>query len=351
MRDGLRQIWLLASTAIRVSPGRAALCLMETIGQAALVLSALWLKMLVDAAVARDRTMITFAVVAIVMSTGTAMLLRLVGSHSRIAITERVGFEFDRQIAELTARIPSLAHQENPEYHDHLQVLRERRNALGQALSFILNVANTLAFTLATAVIAVTADPRLLILVAVGATSIIGARFRNRWSKIGENASAEPARLSQHFSSLVSDANAGMELRVFGLRDEIRRRLRDSVRAWRAPLNSAEAKSALLSFAETVLFMLVAGAVLTWMVIDATRGLVSPGTVVLAVALLGQLQSAASSTTWIAARASEAIRTADRLLWLRDYADRVAREQYAGKAAPPGRASTRYHAARGVLQI
>ena len=47
-----------------------------------------------------------------------------------------------------------------------------------------------------------------------------------RWLKAAEEDSAAPSRLARHLRSLTADRDAGMELRVFGLQDEIVSRYR-----------------------------------------------------------------------------------------------------------------------------
>lgn len=349
MRDAARQIWLLTSTAVRASPGRAAICLLEMVGTVVTVLNPVWLKLLVDGAVARDRGSIVLAVVALMASAGVAFALTLAGNHARIGLAERAGFEFDRQVAELTSRIPSLEHQERADYLDQLEVVREQRSALGNSLRFMLVLARSLVFSVATIVVAATIEPRLLLLLLAGLPALVGTRFRYRWKSAAEDAAAPRWRLTRHLGELVTNASAGMELRIFHLGSEIRARLRRSVAAARSPYLVAERKSALLSFAETVFFLLAAGLVIGWLIVDTT-----PGTVVLAIAMLAGLQTAAVQSAWMAAHAADSLRTAGRLLWLRSYASSVARSQYAGTASPPSalrsgisleRVSFRYHGA------
>ena len=330
MRDAARQIWLLTSTAVRASPGRAAICLLEMVGTVVTVLNPVWLKLLVDGAVGHDRGSIVLAVVALMASAGVAFALTLAGNHARIGLAERAGFEFDRQVAELTSRIPSLEHQERADYLDQLEVVREQRSALGNSLRFMLVLARSLVFSVATVVVAATIEPRLLILMLASLPALVGTRFRYRWKSSAEDTAAPRWRLTRHLGELVTNASAGMELRVFGLGSEVRSRLRRSVSSARTPYVEAERKSALLSFAETVFFLLVAGLVIGWLVVDST-----PGTVVLAIAMLAGLQTAAVQSAWMASHAADSLRTAGRLLWLRTYAAGVARDQYAGTLRPP----------------
>ena len=334
MRDARERLWLLASTAIRVGRGRVALCLLEMVGSTLVLLQAVWLKLLVDGVVERAYATITAAAVAMVVSMGLGFAFTLIGNHARLGLAELIGFEFDRQIAELTSRIPSLEHHENAAYLDQLEALREGRAALGMAVNSLLNLARALVFAATAIAIAAAVEPRLLILAVAGVPALVGARLRYRWNQTADDAAAAPGRVARHLGQLAAAESAGMELRVFGTRDEVRGRLRRSIAAWRAPLIAAERKSALLSFSETAFFTLVAGAVIGWLVLDATRGLVTVGTIALSISMLGGLRDAAVGAAWLASRVADTSRAAGRLLWLREYAERVEGE-YAGSIPAP----------------
>lgn len=99
----------------------------------------------------------------------------------------------------------------------------------------------------------------------------------------------------------------------------------------------------MLSFAETAIFTVIAGAVIGWLIVDAAAGQISPGTVALAVLMMNGLRTAAVDAAWMVSRAADTTRVAGRLLWLQDYADRIHREQYSGATPAP----TQLH--KGIL--
>lgn len=335
MHELWRRSALLVGTSVRVSPGRCAVALLEPIASMMYLLNAVWLGLLVDGMLTHDASQIVIALVGTAASIGIGELLSLIGATARLGLSEVVGFEFDRRIAELTAALPGIEHHERPDYLDELQILRDDRGALGGAVNFLLNFARNLVYAAATLVIAVLTDPRLLIVAVAALPALAGSRYRIRWTKAGEDESAEAGRLTRHLADLTTGQQSGMELRVFGLSGEIRRRLAEATLAWRRPRQSSQVKCAWLSFAETVVFVLMAGAVLLWLIHDAAAGAVSPGTVVVAVSIFQALQQAAVHSAWMASRAADTLRVAGRFLWLSDYSERVCRESYAGTAAPP----------------
>ncbi|MGI8867890.1 MAG: ABC transporter ATP-binding protein [Mycobacteriales bacterium] len=335
MHELWRRTLLLVTTAVRISPGRSALAVVEQLSMALWLLDAVWLGVLVDGVVRHDAGHVWLGVLGLVAGVTLAELLEIVGATARLGLSEAVGFEFDRQIAALTSSLPGVEHLERADYLDQLQILRDDRGALGGAMNFLLNLGKNVAGSAVTLVTAAVVDPRLLLVALAALPALVGSRYRQRWNKAGEDDSAEPGRLARQLGELTTSGQGATELRVFGLGEEIRRRLRRATYAWRAPRQRAAVKATWLSLAESVFFLAAAGTVLVWMLVDVLGGSLSPGRLATAVLLLEALQSAAVSLAWMSSRAADVLRAAGRFLWLRDYAERVRRVDYAGDAAAP----------------
>lgn len=334
MREMLRRIWLLVSTTVRTSPLRSLSSLLELTGKIIGHLGMVAVALLVNGAVDHDAGRVVLGAAAIAVSAPANLGLQLVGTTMRVALMEKIGFAFDRQIAEISAGIPSLEHHERSDYADQLQVLRQSRGVLGGALNTIINTLNTMGSTVVLLVVVGAVEPRILLLGLTAFPALIGARLRYRWNKAGEDASAQPGRLARHLSGIATDPQAGMELRVFGIRAELRSRLRAAYRRWRAPVVRAERKATWLTLAEDAFFALAVTAVLGWLLIDAVAGQVSAGVLVLAAYAATEIQQSVTGSIRIAGRAAEALRSAGRLLWLRDRAEEINRS-YPGTRQPP----------------
>lgn len=334
MHETMRRIWLLTATSWRLSPLRCVAALLEPIGLVFGLLNAIWLKLLVDGAIDHDKRSVLVAVIGLVSSVAINNVAQLFGGHAKIVLSEQLGFEFDRQIAATTASLPGLAHHERADYLDRLQLLRDQRGVLGQSLSMLINTANELTIAIATVIIAATADPRLLLLALAGLPAMAAARYRSQWKQDADATSAPYGRLAQQLAGLTTDLAANMEMRVFGIRELIKRRHQDAIADWRRPRTAAEIKSGFLSAGEALIFQATAAGVLTWMLVDAAHHRTSPGTLILAISMFGRLQEAAVTTIWTVTRAGDVLRGAGHLLWLRDYA-RVGERDYAGQVTPP----------------
>lgn len=335
MSPALRGMALVLTTTVRTSPAQSLLCLLETLGKVLAASSPLFVGIFADAAVHRNLDRMLLAAIALVGSTAANTALQAVGVNARVRQMELLGHVFDAQVAELTARIPTLDHLESARYLDKLQILRDNENVLGGALNTMINTLNALAFAISVLLVAVTADWRLSILIALGTTRLITARWSLRWDKDAEERSASSGRLTRHLLELTTSPTAGAETRVFGHQYELRRQIGRAVTDWRRPIMRATSRKAVLAAAHTVLFFVTAIAVLAWMTRDALAGTVSLQSVVVAVAVLQSLQTVSSSFAGVVGGISKVGRNCARFIWLRDHAAGIS----TGREAPPSQLS------------
>ncbi len=334
MSTSLRALWLVVSTAARVSPVQSLLCLCETVGVTVRLLQPVFLAWLVAGVVDRDLERIVVAAAAFVGAEVVRLVLNFAGVNARIGQLERVGYSFGSQVAQVTARIPTLDHLESPAYLDQIQTIRDQEWSLGLATNMLLNSLNNLVLVGGAIAIAATADWRLLLVAAAGLPAVAAARWFVRWQAEAEDRSAQPGRLANHLLGLGLDAASGAELRVFGLVDLTRRRLRTAAAAWRGPFVALARRRAVVDVAGTLLFYGVTAAVLAWMVYDLIAGSVTVQAMVLALLLIGRLQTVGNVMQATIGGLSQLIRTTGRVLWLFDY-EREVRAAHAGTARPP----------------
>jgi ATP-binding cassette, subfamily B, bacterial len=332
--NSLRGIGYVVAMSVQVSPWQSLLCLSEAAGKILSLLQPLYLAWFVEGALRHDTGRMVAAVVAFACAIGLTWVLDMAGTHARINQLERVGFAFDTEIARITASIPTLDHHESPRYLDQIQAIRDHQGALGSAFNSLLNTLNNLVFAVGTILLAATADARLLLLVVAGLPNVVSTRWAVRWQARAEEAAAQPGRLSAHLVDLGTRAASGAELRVFGLRPTIRRRLDTAVAAWRAPSVELAVRSSVLSGACSVFFFTSAALVLGWMVHDLIRGDVPVGALTLAVLLVRRLQSTGEVLRWSMANMARVARITGRFQWLRDY-DRKIRAEHRGTSSPP----------------
>ncbi|MGZ0153314.1 ABC transporter ATP-binding protein [Kribbella sp. WER1] len=331
MSPAWRGVALVVGTTIKTSPAQSLLCLLETIGKVLAALTPLFVGIFAGAAVDRDLSRMVFAALALVGSTAANTALQAIGVNARVRQMELLGHVFDAQIADLTARIPTLDHLETAQYADKLQILRDNENVLGGALNTIINTLNTLAYAVSVLLVAITADWRLSVLVAIGAARLLTAGWSLRWDTAAEEASAAPGRLTHQLLELTASPTAGAEARVFGHQQELRRRVREAVAGWRRPIARADGRKAALAAVHSGVFFSTAILVLAWMTRDVLAGTVSVQSLVVAVGVLQGLQSVSSSFAGAVGGIGKVARNCGRFIWLRDYAASVV----AGNELPP----------------
>jgi ATP-binding cassette, subfamily B, bacterial len=334
MTRGIRALWLIIAMSVRVGPWQSLICLAESAAVVLYVLQPLFLSLLVAGVLAHDLGRMALAASAFVVSIVIEKMLGQIGVNARICQLDRVGNAFDTRIAKITARIPTLDHVESAHYLDQLHMLRDQQGALGGALNTVLNTLNNLVLVGGTVVLVGVADWRLTLVAVAGIPSLFAGRWLTAWQAEAERTSAQPGRLALHLLDLGLSAGPGAEVRVFGLADHLRTRLRTAASAWRRPFVVYARRSVIVETASNVFFFAIAGAVLAWMVQDVIDGTVDLAAVILAIMLINRLQAVSAELQEDIHLLRGVIRTGSRFLWLLDY-EREVRQAHTGTSTPP----------------
>jgi ATP-binding cassette, subfamily B, bacterial len=332
----LRAIWLVVSRAVRVSPWQSAVCLLETLGNFVAMLEPLFVTWLVVGAVKHDRTMLVWAVAAFVFSLTANLFLTIVGNNARITQYERVGFWFDTEVSRLTSSLTTLEHLQNPEYLDRTQVLQDQQGLLGFAFNSVLNLLRNLVLVGGTLVLALLADPRMLLVVIAGIPAVASTRWTTRWQSAMDKASAEPSRRAKHLLGLSIDAGSGAELRVFGAQNWSRSATERAARDWLDLRAANTARQSVLQSACTAFFFVVGTLVLAWLLHDTIAGTLGVSQFVLAATLTTRLQEVAGRLQWAANFLVRVSDNGGRYLWLESFA-RDDATSHVGSLTPPDR--------------
>jgi len=332
----LRAIWLVVSRAVRVSPWQSAVCLLETLGSFVMMLEPLFVTWLVVGAVRHDRSMLIWAVAAFVFSLTVNLFLTIVGNNARITQYERVGFWFDTEVCRLTSSLTTLEHLQSPEYLDRTQVLQDQQGLLGFAFNSVLNLLRNLVLAGGTLVLALVADPRMLLVVLAGIPAVASTRWTTRWQSAMDKASAEPSRRAKHLLGLSVDAGSGAELRVFGAQSWSRSATERDARVWLDLRAANTVRQSVLQSACTAFFFVVGTLVLAWLLRDTIAGTLGVSQFVLAATLTTRLQEVAGRLQWAANFLVRVSDNGGRYLWLESFArDDVA--SHVGTLTPPDR--------------
>ncbi|HVX45374.1 MAG TPA: ABC transporter ATP-binding protein [Mycobacteriales bacterium] len=338
MRRAFRAIWLVVSTSFQVSPWQSLAALLDPVSTLLSLAQLALVARLVADVVGGDRAGAWVIAGVLVVTIVAGKVLGQIGDTARLGQMERVTNVFGERVARITARIPTLDHLVSARYLDQTQTIRDQSGALGGALNMLFNRFTDLVNAAGALGLAATADPRLLLVAAAGAPALLATRWSVRWEGEAEDAAAQPGRLALHLLDLGVDPDAGAEIRIFGLAPWLRTRASAATDAWRRPHVRLAKQTAWQDAATGVFFFAVAGGVLAWIVSDVIAGTSKVDTLLLALLLVGRLQSVVIDLQISIHGMTAVVRNASRFLWLIDYADEVA-QTHSGTARPPVRLS------------
>lgn len=311
----------LIALSFRAAPLRALVVFVLTIAESSFgVLTTYQMKLLIDAAVARDLGGALWIAGAMGLTFTVLLIAAIAGFLVLVGLQERTALLIDRRIIELTAGLPGLEHHERPDYNDELILLRDHRGDISQALNaavrnvaFLFNVGGTIALL-------ATLHPILIALPLFGLPSLAGAARMQRILIRADEGLAEPRRAQLHYLELATTAAPGKELRLFGAGDEIVRRHDAIARENEGVIVRARLRAAAWYSAGWSLFALAYVAAIVLVLARAVRGELTIGDVALGLSLMASIDRAVSNGANMAMWLLQTLKTVSRFLWLTDYA-------------------------------
>lgn len=321
MGELVRAVRLVSATAFRADRRSAlAVILLYLARSAGSVTTPFWFKLLADAATAGDSRRALLAGGGGTATIALAAFVGTLGANASQQLQERTGLLIDERLASLALGVPGVEHYEHPRYLNTLTLLREERGLLAQALGATLEFASLLAGLVLTAVLLASVHPALLLLPACGVAFLLTGRIGQRSRQRAREATAERARAAEHLFDLATSADAGKELRVFGLEDELVGRYR---RLWAAidrERTRAGLQGAALDAAAWLLFALGYAGAVVFALRLAVDGAATAGDVLLTLGLAGQVHGYVGNFTYLFGWLLGALRAVGRLFWLEGYA-------------------------------
>lgn len=286
MPERVRALGRVVAWTLRAEPWRSAAAVSSiTLARVAMLGAAYGLKLLVDAAATQD---VALAVWAAALAAGSAAASRLLAFPVvtvGVTLRERAGMMLERRLMGLVAGMPGLEHHERPEYLDELELVRQRRGDLGEAVASIVDNIADIALLAGTVVLLVGVHPLLVLLPLSALVPFAAAVLRERQDARFERDAAGRKRLARRLHELTTSPRAGMELRLFGLGERLRRthnQLHASVERERL---GVELRKALTMAAGDIVFFAAHVAAVVFIVVRAVAGEAAPGDVLLTVVL------------------------------------------------------------------
>ncbi len=332
----LPAMWRLMRLGWRVEPRLLALSLgMTLLTMLPDAVLALWLKILTEGIVDGDRGRIYTAAAGLAGSATLTWYLSVINDRVSRRFRDRLAMHVEGHIAGLQASVPTIEHQERPDYLDRLALLRDQSFALDHLFSSMLTNIALIVRLVITAALLASVHPALVLLLAFGAPALAVSFWRPGVENRVFEANAHHDRLARHVFDVATTAGPAKEVRLAGLGTELRSRRRATRATWERPVAGARWVSARWSAAAWAVFGAAYALGIAWVARRLDR---SVAEVVLVVAAGQRLsQYVAQSAGELGFLRGVWMESSVRLAWLEDYA--AAAEKRATQQ-PPDRLRT-----------
>ena len=321
----LSSMWRLCRLGFRYEPALMGvsfvLALVAALPDALL---AVWFKLLGEGLAGHQPGLLRFAVVALAVSAVATWLLATVSTRVQRRFRDKVTIALESHVARLQASIPTIAHQERPEYLDRLSVLREQVFTLDHMYMSVFTTAGWILRLAVTVTLLATVNPVLVTLVLFAVPTVAATSWRPAVERAAQERGAQADRLARHLFALSTNASSGKELRVLGIGRALAQRRRASWERWYRPVAAARTRSSAWYAAGWAVFGLAYTAAIV---------LVATGPHASAASAILVLTAGARLSSYVGATVSEIgflrgiwMDGSRRLAWLEDYASAVARQ-------------------------
>jgi ATP-binding cassette subfamily B protein len=251
-----------------------------------------------------------------------------------VELADRNNIAVTSEIAQLAQGPAGLAHLERADYADKLELIRHETGWRYMSIRSSVSAVGVVIQLVFTVVLLMRLQPVLLLLLVFAVPPLLGTRFHwQTWEKTWVT-NADKLRRAAHLIDLALRADAAKEVRVFGLEDELRRRLRGARSEIRESLFRADLKGTIASSAGYIIFAIGYVGALLVVVRGAVRGTHTPGDVVLAVGLAAQTNRLVFDAVESTQRLRRAARAAERMRWLRELVQSLYPARDAAAPAP-----------------
>jgi ATP-binding cassette, subfamily B, bacterial len=309
--------------AFRADPWRAAFVVFGFgVGPSAFALDALFMKHLVDGYLAGDSAAVTRAAVSVGLVSVFGALLSMFAFNQMVPLMERTGRLTTERLVQITSGIGGLEHFERPEYADNVEVIQTHRNELAGGIHVLTGALGVILQVCLTGALLSTVNPLLLLLPVFAlpslATGGLGEKIRQRYL----DTSADRVRQARHFFELATQPGPGKEMRVFGLRDFLVERHRDTWNEVTREHDAMAVKAIGISAVGWVFFAAGYGGAVLLVVRQAVENPLTTtiGDVVLTLGLAATVNRLVLQFTGVILGSVRASKMANRYLWLVDYA-------------------------------
>ncbi|HKY22063.1 MAG TPA: ABC transporter ATP-binding protein [Vicinamibacterales bacterium] len=280
-------------------------------------LLALWFKMLGEGVLQSDWTRVRVAVVALGMSVTATWFLQTVSTRVQRRFRDKVTIALEAHVATLLASIPTIAHQERPDYLDRLSVLRDQVFMLDHMYMSLFSTCGWILRLGVTIVLLMSIHPALALLALFALPPGVTSTWRPAVERAAYERGAASGRLARHLFDMATTATPGKEVRVTGIAARLIDERREAWENSYAPIAVARWASAGWHSLAWAIF----GAAYVGAIVFVASGIAAPpGDVLLMLAAGSRLSWYVGATVGEVGFLRMWMDSARRLAWLEDYA-------------------------------
>ena len=313
-------IWFLLTLGFRVAPRQTTWTLVRGLVLAVSgVCYPIGFRLIVDSALQRDARGVLVGVLVASVLACLSWILAVVGAQQSQVLTDRINLELGARIGRIVARAPRLTHLENPDDLREIDQLRDKRRTLAASTSQLFAGLQIGLQALGTVALLAWIYPPVLLVPVLGVVPWLADRKASRLQQKSDDDLAETRRLSGDLFDVATTASSAMELRTYGMTEELTARHSALSERVRAGSVRAAVRGGLWEALGWLAYAAGFVGAIAVLVLRAAQGLVSPGQVVMAVSLIRRAQTQVSRSTGTADNLAAAMRTARRMVWAERY--------------------------------
>lgn len=317
----LRSMWRLCRLGYRHEPRLMLVAFL--LSQAAVVpdaLLALGLALLGKGVLDHDPALVQGASLGLGVAAASTWFLSVLSSRLQRRFRDKVTIALEAHVARLQASIPTIAHQERPEFLDRLAMLRNQVFVLDHMYMSLFSTLGWLLRLGITVALLMTVHPGLVLLTLFAVPVVLTSAWRPTVERVAQERGAPAQRLARHLFDTATTAPPAKEVRVTGLGQALLRERRQSWEDWHGPISRARWGTAGWQTLAWALF--AAGYMLA---VSFVSSRYPAGPVILVLAAGSRLSFYVSATLGeIGFLAGFWMDGARRLAWLEDYASSTA---------------------------
>ena len=242
----LSSMWRLCKLGFRHEPALMLIAFVLSLVSALPdALIAVWFKLLGEGVLQHKSGLVRGSLLALGVSVAATWFLRTLSTRVQRRFRDRVTIALESHVAMLQASVPTIAHQERPDYLDRLSVLRDQVFVLDHMYMSVFSTAGWILRLAVTVALLASIHPALVALVAFALPTVGTSFWRPGVERIAQERGASSDRLARHLFAAATTASPAKDVRVTGIADRIAVERRRSWEKWYALVSAARWRSAL----------------------------------------------------------------------------------------------------------